>query len=279
MNTRRLLTTAGFSLAVLAGAASLSQATPLYFNGFETDAAGWTGAARVASGNGGITSAAGGYHAVAGSGAFTTWGGYNFGAGNAVPTTFQEYLTSIDIYLDVSAPWANDTRFDFTSAINNAGGTHLRDFAFNVGFYADTDLGSPGGGADRFVVSASNNTGRANAYPKNPARNPIAIDTTGWYTFQNRFYDNGGVLAVDLSIRDSSNNLINLWTLSNGADLIGGVGGNRYGWLPSMEFTSGLAIDNATLITRDAAPVPEPGTLVLLGLGLAGGVVARRRCC
>jgi len=272
---RQLLTRVGLSAAVFAGAASSSQAAPLYFNGFEIDTASWTGASRVASGTGGIASADGAFHALVGVGAFTTWGGYNFGAGNAVPTAFQEYLTSIDIYLDVSAGWANDTRLDFTSAINNAAGTHLRDFAFNLGFYDDLDLTGPGAGTDRFVVSASNNTGRANSFPKNPGRAPIAIATTGWYTFQNRFYDNGGVLAVDLSILDASNALVSLWTLSNALDLIGGVGGNRYGWFPNNEFVS-LAIDNSSLTTVDAAPVPEPGTIALLGLGLAGALVARR---
>lgn len=174
-------------LAVSGTAAS----SVLYSNGFETDTAGWlANTSRVGSGTGGVVSADGSFHAEVTAGAFTRWGGYNFGAGDAVATAFQEYWTTLDIYLDVDAGLGNDRRFDFTSAINNAAGSHLRDFAFNVGFYDDD--GGPGANTDRFVISASNNTGRSNSFPKNPGRDPIAIDTTGWYTFQHHFYDNAG---------------------------------------------------------------------------------------
>jgi hypothetical protein len=71
--------------------------------------------------------------------------------------------------LNVSGGWANDTRFDFSSAINNSAGNFLGDFVFNVGFYDSTDTTGPGAGTNRFIVSASNNAGRANSFPKNPA--------------------------------------------------------------------------------------------------------------
>jgi hypothetical protein len=96
------------------------------------------------------------------------------------------------------------------------------------------------------VISASNNSQPGSAFAKNPGKLPIAISTTGWYTFKHRFYNNGGVLAVDMSIYDSSNVLVNSWTLSTPADLIGGIGGNRYGWFDFDEFNP-LAFDNATL--------------------------------
>ena len=109
----------------------------LYSNGFETNTTDWNAmVTRVPSGTGGITSSSGGFHATAPQGSFTRWGGYNFGAGNN-PTAFQEYTTTLDIYLDVDGPWSNDTRFAYTSAISNAAGTHLRDFVFSVGFYDD----------------------------------------------------------------------------------------------------------------------------------------------
>lgn len=239
----------------------------LYFNGFETDIYSWITPTRVASGSGGITSASGSYHATAAAD-FTRWGGYNYGAGNAVPTTFQEYWTSVDIYLNVGGGWANDTRFDFSSAINNNGGTHLRDFIFNAGFYNDAT--GPGANTDRFVVSASNNSQPGSAYAKNPDRSPIAISTSGWYTFEHHFYNNGGVLAVEMSIFNASDVLINSWTLSNPADLITGVGGNRYGLFAYNQFTT-LAFDNSEL---RLAPVPEPstyvaGALLLLPFGIS----------
>lgn len=266
----------GIVATVLGMSVAAASAAPLYFNGFETDTAGWpSGATRVASGTGGVTSATGGFHATAASGAFTNFGGYNYGAGTGVPTAFQPYRTALDIYLDVGAGYANDARFDYTSAINNALGVHLRDFAFNVGFYDDAT--GPGANTDRFVITASNNTGRANSFPKNPGLDPIAIAVTGWYTFQHTFYDNGGVLAVDLEIFDAADLLVGDWTLSNVGDLTPGVGGNRYGWFPGIEASfSSLAIDNALLEITPTAAVPEPTTALLVGLSLLGLAASRR---
>ena len=216
----------------------------VFFNGFETNIEGWDvfggdfDAIRVPSGTDGVDSASGDYHAE-GSFAATNWGGYN----NVFPDG--GYATSIDVFLDVNGGSANDTRFDWTSAINQPDGNHRRDFVFNAGFYNDDD-GSLGSGSNRFIVSVSNSAGRENSYPKNPGRDPIAITNSGWYTFQHRFYDNGsGVLAVDLSILDSAGNLVHSWTLSDSSDVIGStVGGNRYGWFANNEFPF-LAFDNS----------------------------------
>ena len=96
--------------------------------------------------------------------------------------------------------YANDTRFDWSSAINDPNCNHRRDFVFNAGFYNDTD--STGAGP-RFVISASNNAGRSGAFPKNPGRMPYTVTAEGWYTFEHRFRDNGfGVLAVDLTLKN-----------------------------------------------------------------------------
>lgn len=251
-----------------------------YFNGFETDISGWDAFSaqyhptRVSSGTNGIASATGGFHAESSMfesggnkyGSAGDWGGYNFGGA----PVFQEYWTSIDIYLDVNGSLANDTRFDFTSAINKSDGGHLQDFAFNAGFYNDAT--GPGAGTDRFVISASNNTGRANAYPKNPGRDPIAITTEGWYTFEHHFFDNGGILGVVMSIFDASNNLIHTWS-SGAGQAIAGVGGNRYGWFAQNELST-LAFDNTELRTADAGAIPEPFSLAVWGLLSIVGISA-----
>jgi hypothetical protein len=268
--SHKLLLTSVFSLALAA-----SSRADLYSNGFETDIVDWDAfggpfnATRVASGTNGITSASGGFHAESSAaGSASRWGGYNFGAGNAVATAFQEYKTSVDIFLNVGG-LANGSRFDFDSAINNSAGTFLRDFVFNAGYYDSTDVTGPGAGTNRFVISASNNSQPGSAYAKNPARSPIAIDSAGWYTFENHFYNDGGFLAVDMSILDSGDTVVGSWTV-NTTDLIGSVGGNRYGWFDFNELPV-LAFDNASLTV-----VPEPAT-ALFGLLLMGVAVKGRK--
>ncbi len=247
-----------------------AQAPPApFFNGFETDTSGWFDyggtVTRVPSGTGGIASADGSYHAEVIGTDFTRWGGYS------AVWPDGGYVTELDIYLDVTYAWDNDTRFDWTSAICNATGDHRRDFVFNAGFY--NDLSAPG-----FVVSASNTAGRSDAYPKNPDRNPVTITNSGWYTFRHSFYDAGsGVLAVDMSIWDSGGNNIGAWTLSDPTDIIGStVGGNRYGWFATNEFGA-LAIDNSYRSGVADAETPEPATWVLLAATGFAGIIRRRR--
>jgi hypothetical protein len=264
------------SVAALNMAAPSASAVVIYSNGFETDATDWQApAARVASGSNGITSASGSFHAEANGAPFSRWGGYNYGAGNNVPTVFKEYTSSLDIYLDVAGGAANDTRFDFDSAVSNSAGAFLRDFIFNAGFYNSADVTGPGAGTDRFVISASNNTQPGSAFAKNPGRDPIAISTTGWYTFEHHFYESAGLLNVDMTITDSSNNLVHSWTMGANPlltqDAIGTVGGNRYGWFDHNGF-SVMAFDNASLDV-----VPEPTGLALLGLSGAALGLRRRR--
>ena len=246
---------------------------------FETDTNGWFGATRVSSGTHLVPSESGAFHAEDGGGAFTRWGGYGetFPAGG--------YTTTVDIYLDISAPYGtatpltpypNDTRFDWTSAVNTPECVHRRDFAFNAGFYTD-GIGS----VPRFVISASNNTGRANSFPKNPARDPFTIYVEGWYTFEHRFYalppTPGGQLYVDLTIKDAATGApLHMWTLTTASDIIGTtVGGNRYGWFPTDEFPF-LAFDTSALLGFQdfcTAPASTPGAKVTAGgwIAVTGG--------
>lgn len=244
----------------------------IYFQGFETNIDGWTAGGppfpiRQSSGTHGIMAAAGNFFAdapgpfelTAGGSAFTTWGGYAFTPGcfGTCPGSFPPggYETKIDIYIDATGTalgqsYVNDTRFDFTSAISQPDGHFRRDFVFNGGFYNDSN---PPGTGPRFVFTASNNAGRGNVDPRNPARNPFVISASGWYTFVHHFYNKGGgVLACDLSILDPSGRTLMTWTLSDPTDIIGStVGGNRYGWFASQEFNF-LPIDNAELIILGA---------------------------
>jgi hypothetical protein len=258
--------------AAIAGMSfAANHASAAYYNGFETDISGWDAfggsfnPTRVASGTGGITSSAGSFHAISTGPAntpATNWGGYSstFPAG--------DYATSVDVYLNPAAISANDTRFDWDSAVNDPAGNFHRDFVFNVGGYTT--------GSNHFTISASNNAGRGNSNPTNPARDPFDINAAGWYTFEHDFRNNGsGVLAVTMKLLDSSDNVLHTWTLSDPTDVIGAtVGGNRYGWFVNQEFST-LAFDESSLVN-----LPEPasiGALVLGGMMLAGR--RRRREC
>jgi hypothetical protein len=233
-----------------------------YFNGFEQNTAGWfnfngatitrqpsgymTGVGGYANG---VPSATGSYHArlridtnpdscTFGGGTapiyygpYTNWGGYSaiFPTGG--------YTTRVDIYLDV--PWAQshpDTRFDWSSAINNTAGNHRRDFVFNVG----TDpLG--------FVVSGGNNATRCGADPADLGHSPVQVSASGWYTFQHVFTGvAGGPLVVTMSlINKTTSAVVGTWVRSDASDIIGvTVGGNRYGWFVQNEIDQ-LAIDNS----------------------------------
>jgi hypothetical protein len=241
-----VLTTAGI---VLVAAVSVLAATH-YFQGFETDTYDWSGVTRVASESNGVASAAGAYHAEADyfaapatSDASTKFGGYEstFPAGG--------YTTSVDVYLNVGAGNANDTRFDWSSAVNDPAGSHRRDFVFNAGFYNDSDATGTG---NRFVINASTNATRSGAFPKNSGS--FSITTTGWYTFEHHFYKiAGGVLAVDLRITELDGTVLHTWTRSDATDIVGTtVGGHRYGWLVIQEFPV-LAIDNVSLLSVNLA--------------------------
>ena len=173
----------------------------------------------------------------------------------------------MDIYLDISPPYSsstplmpypNDTRFDWTSAVNTPGCGHRRDFVFNAGFYTDTDATGTG---PRFVISASNNAGRSSSFPKNPGRDPFTINVGGLVHLRapllRRSANGGGVLAVDLTIKNAAGVPLHMWTLSDPSDIIGTtVGGNRYGWFATDEFPF-LAFDTSALIGfQDFCTVP-----------------------
>lgn len=263
-----------FAFAVVAG--SQVFAAQLYSNGFETDTSGWFNTSRVVSGTNGVTSASGAYHGEVGTSSvsrYTDWGQYNNSTGGSAGS-FQGFTTSLNIYLNVGLGAANDTRFDFSTALNTPTGVHAQDFVFNVGFYNSTDTGNPGAGTNRFVVSASNNAGRANSYPMNPGRDPFAISASGWYTFQHTFTNNGGNLLATLSLIDAANLVVATWEL--GGTPISGFGGNRYGWFANQEF-SFLAIDNASLSGPDSVPVPFALPLFASGMGMISFMAWRRK--
>lgn len=182
---------------------------------------------------------------------YTRLGGYSstFGSG---------FTASLDIYLDTA--WTEGQGFDYSVALNNNSGDHLRDYMFHVGV---TDLG--------LLVNGSNNTDRNFNDFKLENENGgdfYTISASGWYTFQQDFYDDGGTVSVDLSLLDSSGT--ELWSVTRtSTDATATSGGNRYGWFTYNNIDE-LAIDNTSV-------VPEPGSIALLGLGGLALIRRRRR--
>lgn len=256
--------------ACLLAALPAAAQCPTYDQGFEIDSAGFNVFAsptfdivRVPSGSNGVTSASGAWHAeaVPPSAPAGNWGGYGGVCGCAATgcaaAAFPAggYRTSIAIWLDVDGGWANDTRFDWSSAISNPAGAHRRDFIFNGAFLDATDLTPPGAGVNRFVLAASNNSP---GFPQGGI-DPVAITTTGWYTLRHAFFDaGGGVLACEFSVLDPDGAILAQWVRSDPSDVIGvTVGGNRYGWMVTNEFPF-LALDDAARRSG-----PPSGALVL----------------
>jgi hypothetical protein len=209
-------------------------------------------------------------------GPLTRWGGYNstWPAGG--------YTTQLDIYLDAAYATANPdtyggnmacllppgnaaeptckgTRFDYSSAINNDNGTHLRDFGFNV------STGLAGDDCPGFTVIGTTNVDRIGADPNGPGHE--CIPTSGWYTFRHTFSEDAGSgsLKVLMEIIPASGGPATAsWTIS-GIDPIGTLGCNRYGWFSNQEIW-GLPIDNASMTGCGTPPpvVVDPPTVIVL---------------
>ena len=259
-------------VAVLAGVilSAPCGAATLFSQGFEGgDTTDWIGAiSAVTSGTDGINAASGSWFGLVGNDpGGNTFTRTHFGGYNTV-TSGDGYSTSIDIYLDVTGDVTNgvpnDTRFDWDNAVDSLDTSFAQDFVFNAGFYTNAD----GSGDPGFIISASNNAGRGSSYPNNPGRGPISITKTGWYTFQDNFYNSGGYVFVEMIILDSLGNLVNEWTLpvSNppGADA-SNCCFNRYGAFANQEFQT-LAIDNGSLSTSTSTPEPSNWLLTVFAV-------------
>ncbi|WP_424930769.1 cadherin domain-containing protein, partial [Amaricoccus tamworthensis] len=216
-----------------------------FVQGFETDTdgvldgGGYGAVSRVSSGTGGVASAEGGWHAgivQAGdpgfeSGPFTRFDGYR----NEWPG---EWTASVQVWLDTG--WAAGEGFDYSVAANGTNGQHYRDYIFHV--TQDTSTGD-------LLVGISNNS---NFDPNESLESGDhgVIASSGWYTLEHRFYDDGGVLAVEMRVLDAEGAEVFSGTRSNPADTVGAggvVGGNRYGWFTNIDIADGIEVDGFDL--------------------------------
>jgi len=142
--------------------------------------------------------------------------------------------------------------------MNDSSGNFLQDYAFNVGTAPTSWPGSPG-----FVINASTNAGRQNAFPENPCpspsdganfcRFPVTVHSSGWYTFTHTFFeDMDGNLAVHMTVKDHNGTAVPFadWTIFTGRP-INTVGGPFAGYFPNEEII-GLPIDNSSLTTASS---------------------------
>ena len=208
-----------------------------FYQGFHTDASGWLDSddgwygqiTRVDSGTNGIASSMGDHHAqIEGDGASAPYTRFE-GFSAVWPGS---WMAEVDVYLDPN--WATSQGFDYSVSATGSDGLHQRDFVFHVNKDASTG---------KLLVAGSNNT---NFVPRENLEtiNHFEVTTAGWYTLQHYFYDNGGVLAVDLNLLDESGTVLFTETRTSAADVIATeIGGNRYGWFTFINVSGGIAAD------------------------------------
>lgn len=211
--------------------------------GFEEDTTGWFGdITQHTSGDLGITASKGdGFALIEEAGPYSRFDGYR-------DTWPGDWTAEIDVYLDTN--WDAGDGFDYSVASSGSDGDHQRDFIFHV--TKDTSTGD-------LLVGASNNT---NFAPREDLENinHYNVTTSGWYTLQHVFYDDGGTLAVDMNLLDDQGNVLFTETRSDASDAIPAeIGGNRYSWFTTMTLEGGLAVDEHQLLL----PLPSKADILM----------------
>ncbi|MGJ3230757.1 MAG: calcium-binding protein [Oceanicaulis sp.] len=219
--------------------------------GFVDGDNGWHGqVTQVASGTDGIVSADGASHAIieqSATGApFTRFNNYgqDFGDGFAVSTK---------IYLDQS--WASGEGFDWSVAVNNQSGTHLRDFIFHI--TKDPETGS-------ILIGADNNSNGDPILNLETRSNFGEVTDSGWYTFSHVFFEaSDGSLAVAMTVYDANGDTVFHEVRNDPSDDVESlVGGNRYGWFTNIDVAGGIAVDDVELLVSPGLGTIGNDTLV-----------------
>lgn len=155
------------------------------------------------------------------------------------------FRNQVRVYLDTTYAASNpDKGFDLTSAINGTDCNHRRDFAFNATTCGPGQTITCGTSESAgFIIGTSNGAGRCGLDQTDPAREPIYVTISGWYTFEHVFRNVEGMLDVTLNLRSPSGSLVKSWNRSSPLDDIASVGGNRFVWFANNQIPD-LAIDN-----------------------------------
>jgi hypothetical protein len=142
---------------------------------------------------------------------------------------FQAFDTSVDVYLDTT--WAVGEGFEWDVAANGSDGAHQQDFVIHV---QRTETG--------FLVGANNNSNHPSGVINVPSTDAVTLTDGGWVSLTHKFYDNDGVLAVDMAVDGQSLGT----SISPERNAITEVAGNRYGWF-TLITVDHVNIDNLTL--------------------------------
>lgn len=283
-----------YFLAVLAlTAAGNCHATNLYFQGFESDASGWSFASggdgngsitQTPSGGGplGLTAFSGANYATVhsntnGYAAGYGTGGYSFfGTPSGIPPyPGGPFSQSINVYIDTHAPAPSN------------GGTPAFWVDGSPASTSPVDAGSGGvgyGGEHNFQLSYTGSSVIVNVDGTAPV---TTLASSGWYTFEMVYskgasdaslamttlnlYNSGGVLlGSDTTLDDSNGDPLESQYLA----------GPGYVWLAAWQ--NGFSNDELGIddVRADTSATPEPAVLGMLAsgfVGLAGIRVARRR--
>lgn len=248
-------------------------ATDTFSQTYAVNADGWipfnAGVSRVASGFQGVTSYSGTHHGYtagySGSGGVSTSGSFTrFGAVASSDRKNWDggWTASQFVYLDTT--WAAGSGFDYSVAMNNTSGNHLRDFTFHIGINNEGQLRIT---ADNNTYNSGDATLPANSYILTEGAGGASaktISTSGWYEMRHTFTNVGDVLSCNMQLLTSGGTEVYSSVRSDPTDLIAGVGGVRYGW-----FIFGNVVNTAA--------IPGSGVAAIGTLGLAGMARRRRR--
>jgi Ca2+-binding RTX toxin-like protein len=225
-----------------------------FHQGFERNLDGWIyydnsnfegSLERVVSGTLGIEAGEGNYYAIAketdlseedpgATGPFTRFDGFS-------SDWRGDWTAQIMVYLDPEA-WEGGEGFTYIQAAQGSDNQHQRDFTYQV-VQDDSE--------DGLFIGIE--TGATFPLPDDlDPENAYEVTQAGWYILEHHFQDVGGVLEVDMNIRDQDGDLLASGTLSNSEDQIPSeVGQNRYNWFYNIDVPEGIAIDGSRMWLDD----------------------------